>query len=135
VRFHHGRVPDLFTDEPPPLGAGDGPSAKELLAAAIGHCLASSLLFCMQKARLEPRDLEIEVVVETGRNGEGRLRIQRVDVKLSPSVTPEVRDQMGRCLEVFESFCTVTQSVRQGFPVGVTLDPHVVSTPPLEGAR
>lgn len=135
VRFNHGRVPDLQTDEPPPIGAGDGPSAKELLAAAVGHCLASSLLFCMQKARLEIRDLEVEVVVTTGRNEEGRLRIQRADVRLSPTVTPEVRQQMGRCLDAFEAFCTVTQSLRKGFPVGISLEPHEVSASPLEGAR
>ena len=76
VRFHHGRVPDLFTDEPPPLGAGEGPASQELLAAAIGTCLCSSLLFCMQKARLEPRDLAADVVVSTARNEQGRLRVE-----------------------------------------------------------
>src|SRR5215468_3430247 len=84
VRFNHDRVPDLFTDEPPPLGDGGGPASQELLAAAIGSCLCSSLLFCMQKSRLEPRDLVADVVVSTARNGQGRLRVERVDVELVP---------------------------------------------------
>jgi organic hydroperoxide reductase OsmC/OhrA len=130
VRFNHGRVPDLFTDEPPPLGGGEGAGPKELLASAIGVCISSSLLFCMQKAHLEVRDLEAEVSVETGRNAEGRLRIQRVDVRVSPTVTPEVRERMGRCLELFESFCTVAESVRAGFPVEVELAPHEVAPGP-----
>ena len=127
VRF--GRATrDIITDEPPPLGSGDGPNPMGLLAAAIGTCLASSLRFCMQRAHLELRDLEAEVAVSTGRSPEGRLRIQRVDVRLLPTVEPEVRDRMGRCLDLYESFCTVTQSVRQGIPVNVELEARVVGT-------
>jgi organic hydroperoxide reductase OsmC/OhrA len=127
VRFHHGRVPDLFTDEPPPLGAGEGPASQELLAAAIGTCLCSSLLFCMQKARLEPRDLAADVVVSTARNEQGRLRVERVDVELIPTVTAEMREKMGRCVELFESFCLVAESVQRGFPVHVDLAPREIA--------
>jgi organic hydroperoxide reductase OsmC/OhrA len=130
VRFHHGRVPDLFTDEPPPLGEGGGPAPQELLAAAIGSCLCSSLLFCMQKSRLEPRDLVADVVVSTARNAQGRLRVERVQVELVPTVTPEVREKMARCVELFRSFCIVSESVQQGFPVHVELAPREIATAP-----
>jgi len=130
VRFHHGRIPDLFTDEPPPLGGGQGPGSQELLAAAIGSCLCSSLLFCMQKARLEPRDLAADVVVSTARNAQGRLRIERVDVELVPTVTGEVREKMARCLELFQSFCIVAESVQQGFPVHVSWAPREIAATP-----
>jgi len=127
IRFE-GTVTDVVSDEPPPLGSGDGPSPSALLGAAIGNCLASSLLFCMEKSRLELRDLEAEVTVTPGRNGEGRLRIQRVDVRLLPLVTAEVRDHMTRCTELYENFCTVTESVRQGIPVHVELQPRVIGS-------
>lgn len=119
-----GRSTTIFTDEAPPLGEGAGPNPIALLSGAVGQCLASSLLFCMRKARLDVDGLDTEVRASTVRNSEGRLRIGRIDVRLSPSVTPEVRDRMGRCLEVFESFCTVTESVRAGFEVGVSVEPR-----------
>jgi uncharacterized OsmC-like protein len=127
IRFE-GRMSDIVTDEPPPLGSGDGPSPSALLGAAIGNCLAASLMFCMERSRLELRDLEAEVTVVPGRNPEGRLRIQRVDVRLLPLVTAEVRDQLARCSSLYESFCTVAESVRQGIPVHVDLQPRVVGT-------
>jgi organic hydroperoxide reductase OsmC/OhrA len=130
VRFHHGRVPDLFTDEPPPLAAGGGPAPQELLAAAIGADLCSSLLFCMQKARLEPRDLSANVVVSTARDEKGRLRIERVDVELVPTVTAEIREKMALCVESFRSFCTVSESVQQGLPVHVELAPREIAPSP-----
>ena len=34
--------------------------------------------------------------------------------------------QSGRCLEIFESFCTVTESVRHGIDVAVAVEPEVV---------
>ena len=40
---------DLLTDEPAPLGTGQGPSPVQLLATAIGNCLTDSLLFALRK--------------------------------------------------------------------------------------
>jgi hypothetical protein len=34
--------------------------------------------------------------------------------------------RMGRCLDIFEQFCIVTQSVRQGIQVDVRVEPEVV---------
>ena len=115
-------VPTLRVDEPPPLGAGDGPNAARLLAAAVGDCLSSSALFCLRKARIEVRGLKTTVRTTLGRNEAGRVRIRRMDVSLRPEVAPEDRDRMGRCLDLFEDFCMVTESVRAGIPVDVTVD-------------
>lgn len=123
VRFRDGRIPELFTDEPPPLGDGTGPSATALLAAAIANCLAASLLYCLHRAHLEPAALAAEADVTLHRNEQGRLRVHGVRVTLAPSVDDDTRARMARCLEVFESFCTVTESVRQGFPVAVEVRP------------
>jgi len=104
-----------------------------LLSAAVGQCLASSLLFCMGKAHLEPQGLEAEVLATTVRNPEGRLRVGGIRVRLMPAVTPEVEARMQRCLEVFESFCLVTESVRAGIDVQVAVEPRVLG-PAVTGA-
>ncbi|HET8578055.1 MAG TPA: OsmC family protein [Methylomirabilota bacterium] len=127
VRFDTDGMGELVTDEPPPLGAGQGPDPSRLLAAAIGNCLAASLLFCMGKARLEVRGLEAAVEMTIGRSPEGRLRVQKVDVQLVPTVSPEVKAQMGRCLGLFESFCTVTESIRHGIEVAVSVNPEIAA--------
>jgi organic hydroperoxide reductase OsmC/OhrA len=126
VRFGADGIPTIITDEPPPLGAGAGPSPSALLAAAVGNCLASSLLFCMQKARLEVQGFEADVRCTTVRNEAGRMRIGEVRVCLAPTVTADTRQKMGRCLEVFESFCMVTESVRRGIEVKVAVEPRVI---------
>ena len=38
-------VRSIRVDEAPPLGEGQGPNPAALLTAAIGNCLAASLLF------------------------------------------------------------------------------------------
>lgn len=134
VRFGRDGVPALVTDERPPLGAGTGPDPSELLAAAVGNCLASSLLFCLQKARLEVAGLAGEVWTTTVRNPQGRLRLGGIQVRLSPSVGPGVREAMSRCLEVFESFCIVTESVRQGIPISVTVEAREAAAGATGGA-
>ena len=59
------------------------------------------------------------------RNGAGRLRVGKVDVVPRPGVTAGTREKMGRCLELFESFCVVTESVRAGIGVGVRVEPKL----------
>ena len=56
------------------------------------------------------------------RNERGRLRIGEIRVRLAPDVAPEQRERMSRCLELFEDFCTVTQSIRQGIAVNVEVE-------------
>ena len=122
VRFDREGVPDLITDESPPLGEGKGPNPARLLSTAVGNCLAASLLFCLGKARISLEGLEAEVLTEFTRNAEGRLRIAGIRVRLLPHWTEETAAKARRCLEIFEDFCVVTEAVRHGVPVEVRVD-------------
>jgi uncharacterized OsmC-like protein len=111
----------ILLDEPPPLGQGHGPNATALLAAAVGNCLAASLAFCLRKSRAELNDLKAAVSARVTRNQAGRMRITGIEVELTPSLAPGEGDRLDRCSKLFEDFCVVTASVRQGIPVTVTV--------------
>jgi organic hydroperoxide reductase OsmC/OhrA len=119
VRFDSPSFPDIVVDEPEPIGRGAGPNASRLLAAAVGNCLSASLLFCLSKARIPVTDLKTSVETLTRRNEKGRWRIAGLRVKLNPTVGEEDTSRAKRCLELFEGFCIVTQSVRNGIDVAV----------------
>ena len=119
VDFQREGVPRLLMDEPPPLGEGHGPSAARVLAAAVGNCLSASALFCLRKARIDVRSMRTSVRASLVRNEKGRLRIGGIQVNIELEVAPEDRPRTGRCLELFEDFCVVTQSVRSGIDVQV----------------
>jgi uncharacterized OsmC-like protein len=55
------------------------------------------------------------------RNERGRLRIAGVQVEIDPQFAAGGADKAARCLEVFEDYCLVTQSVRKGIPIEVTV--------------
>ena len=112
-------VPDILVDEPKPAGEGLGPNPTRLLSVAIGHCLSSSLLYCLRRARIEVKGLETNVKATTARNEEGRLRVRDIDVQIDLDVGEEDQERVSRCLEVFEDYCTVTQSVRRGIQVNL----------------
>lgn len=113
----------LVIDEPPPLGAGDGPNPARVLGAALGSCLGASLLFCLRRARIDVRGLATRVEGTLTRNERGRLRIAGIQVRLEPVVAAADQPRMARCLEVFEDFCVVTASVRPGIAVEVSVHP------------
>ena len=55
-------------------------------------------------------------------NPEGRVRIAEMSVSIQLDVAEEYRSRMSRCMELFEDFCIVTESVRHGIPVEVNVD-------------
>ena len=111
--------PQLLMDEPSPLGHEKGPNATRVLAAAIGNCLSASLMFCLQRSKLEVDAVRAEVTPTVARNEEGRWRIKRINVKLYFTMTENDPKRYQRCVDIFENYCIVTSSVRQGIPVDV----------------
>ena len=119
VNFDAGSIPLLAIDEPPPLGTSRGPNPVRLLGAAVGGCLGASLLFCLRKARVEVHDLRTIVEGTLSRNDTGRLRVASIRVKLVPTIGDSECAGLERCAELFEDYCIVTESVREGIEIAV----------------
>jgi organic hydroperoxide reductase OsmC/OhrA len=122
ARFDQPDVPPLLLDEPPPLGQGAGPSPSRLLSAAIGNCLSASALFCLKKARIQVDGMRTTVETLLVRKEQNRWRVGEVKVRITIEIPPEDRPRAGRCLAMFEDFCVVTQSVRNGIAVDMSVD-------------
>jgi organic hydroperoxide reductase OsmC/OhrA len=113
---------EVLIDEPEPIGDGSAPSASRFLAAAVGDCLSASLLFCFEKAKIDLGDLNTVVETVIRKNEKGRWRISSIKVKLKPQIGQSDIAKSKRCLDLFEDFCIVTQSVRNGINVEVDID-------------
>ena len=123
INFNQDGVPELLSDEAAPLGDGKGPNPARLLAAAVGNCLAASLLFCLKKSHIEPHRISAVVEGEMTRNERGRMRITELRVRFEPALDEADLPRISRCSELFEDFCIVTESVRNGIDVMVELTP------------
>jgi uncharacterized OsmC-like protein len=120
IRFDKD-LPPLLTDEPPPLGKDAGPNPSRLLAASVANCLSASLLFSLRKFKNNPGPIVATVTARMERNEDKRLRVGGLEVVIQIDTPADCLDQLDRVLESFEDFCVVTQSVRNGFPVSVTV--------------
>lgn len=129
VRFDKEQFSPVRMDEPPPLGRDAAPNAARILAAAIGNCLAASLVFCLKKANVTASNVTADVAVEIVRNEARRLRIGKVEVTLHTSLPAHDPALVG-CISTFEDFCVVTQSVRHGIDVDVKVVPTTSSVTP-----
>jgi len=119
VRFDRAGMPNLITDEAPPLGRDAGPNPARLLGAAVANCLAASLLFALRKFKGDPQSVDASAVVNIVRNAQNRLRIGSIDVDLRLGIDGAEAPMLARALAQFEDFCIVTQSVRSAVPVTV----------------
>ncbi len=120
IRFDND-LPPLLADESPPLGKGVGPDPARLLAAGVANCLSASLLFALRKFKNQPGRIVCSVSARMERNEKGRLRIGGVKVAIQIDSPAETLAHLDRVLAQFEDFCIVTQSVRSGFPVEVSV--------------
>ncbi len=85
----------------------------QLLAAAVGNCLSDSLYFALRKFKQSPEPIAATAQAVVGRNEHGRLRVQRINVRLALGVPAASLEHLDRVLERFEDYCTVTASVRR----------------------
>ena len=69
------------------------------------------------------------------RNEAGRLRIAGLEATVVPVLAGEPDKRYGRCVDIFEDFCIVTQSVRGGIDVDVRVEPTMVEPAEAEGAE
>jgi len=129
VKFCREELPEIIMDEPRPLGKGEHPNAGLLLAAAVGNCLCASLTYCLSRSRAQVKGVSADVFTTLGRNENGRLRITSIRIQLYPDLDDPKK--LERCHDIFEDFCIVTQSVREGIPVQV----EVVSPPGSPGCK
>ena len=114
-------MPTLLTDEPKPLGQEVGPAPTHLLLAAIANCLSASLLFSLQKFKQDAGGITTTATCTVDRNEKNRLRIQYIDVAIRLAKEGAKLEHLDRVIAQFEDFCTVTQSVRAGIPVEITV--------------
>lgn len=121
VVFDDTSAPDLLTDEPEPLGGGSGPNPSRMLVAAVANCMSASLLFALRKFKNTPGKLVTRATATLGRNEQNRLRVARIDATIQLPDDPQSYHSLDRILQQFEQFCVVTESVRHGVEVNVSV--------------
>ena len=102
IKFDKQQFAPLLLDEPPPLGHDTAPNAARLLAAAIGNCLAASLVFACKKDKITAHSVSADVSVEIVRNEARRLRVGKVNVTLHTNL-PHGDPSLAQCLSSFAS--------------------------------
>jgi uncharacterized OsmC-like protein len=114
-------LPALLTDEAPPVGGATGPIPEQLLIGGVANCLCASLVFALGKFRQDARGVAAEASCRVERNEEGRLRVAGIDVHIRLGAAEAEMPRIDRVLAQFERFCTVSESVKTGIPVSVSV--------------
>jgi uncharacterized OsmC-like protein len=113
----------LRVEATPELGGkGQAPDPNRMLAATVGSCLTLSLLLNLQGFKPGPKELSTKVKYTIGTGEQGLPRFKSIDVEIKPVFGGTVKKEfLKRITDNFQKFCTVTESVRKGIPVNVTI--------------
>lgn len=115
-----GEFGNLLTDEPAPMGGGEGPDPASLLAAAVVNCLSASLMFAFRKYKDDAGELTATVTGTVDRVGKFQ-RITQLNVQMQLGAASADLPNLDKVVSQFENFCTVTESVRSGVPVSIEI--------------
>ena len=111
----------IITDEPAPLGSGEGPNPSRLVASAAANCLSASLIFALSKKKQKVGKLHAKANGSLHRV-DGFWRIEHIDVTITLDTGEIAQDILEDVMNVFEDYCVVTQSIRQGIPVSLAVE-------------
>lgn len=114
-------IPQLAVDENEPIGHGEGPYPEQLLIASVANCLSASLFFALSKFRQDAQGITTRATCSIERNENKRLRITEIQVAITLGTDASQLEHMDRILSQFENFCTVSESVKIGIPVRVSV--------------
>ena len=78
-------------------------------------------MYCLGKTDVPDRGVRSSVTCKVIRNERGRLRIEGLDVRITLTEELASSARLKRCTDLFEDFCVVTASVREGIDVNVEL--------------
>jgi uncharacterized OsmC-like protein len=125
IEFAEAPFPGLTLDEPPPVGGDAGPNPVQSLAMAVGHCMSTTLVNTLERARIPVAPLRTTVTATIGVNAKGRRRVRELHVEIRTRPLNEAdRPQFDHCVEIFSDYCPVSGAVREG----VAID-HRVTAP------
>lgn len=124
---------ELLYDEPEYIDVGEDehPCPHDYLLAGAAGCLFETIRQCLERARIE--DYEIEMAART-RKGPAdtpdelpetvEFRITDLDVDIQVTVPDEYEARANRCLDLYEQYCPISQSLQAGIDVNpsATLD-------------
>ena len=118
------KMNDLYIDERHVKGVDKiGPDPARLLGLAVLGCLEASFEFCMQKKNFKLNELRGKAEVLMKKNEKGFWRVKKINIEINPTIeNPEMRKRADQCKKMFEQYCIVTQSVREGIEINVNLD-------------
>jgi len=130
LNFENPALSEIFIDETHDVESPEavGPDPSKLLLAAVMGCLNVSFAFCLKKARVPLQGMKAIGELTSVRNEKGFWRVSKIDIDLTPEIRIEKGiPRMEKCMEIFHDYCTITQSVRQGIPVNVTINKNKIN--------
>ncbi|TFF86428.1 MAG: OsmC family peroxiredoxin [Promethearchaeota archaeon] len=111
---------EIVIDEPESFhGDNQGPSPIEYFLIGIGSCIASSLVFCLNKEKIKFSNFEVVVEGKLKHKGPNlRLKLVKIIIQINFRVLDDKsKERVEYCMSIFESHCPLSDSIIQSIPI------------------
>ncbi|MBS7633314.1 OsmC family protein, partial [Candidatus Bathyarchaeota archaeon] len=103
-----------------------GSEARQLLAASLVECMCSTLISLLNWARVDLKMFQAEAKVISGKDEEGRLCIDSINVNVNIGIPEdeETLRKLKRAEILFERGCLMSRSLKRGIKVNYSVNRH-----------
>ena len=116
---------EVIIDEPKSFHGDDqGPSPIEYFLIGTGSCIASSLIFCLNKNKVKFSDYKVMVEGKLKHKGPKMLlKLVQILVKVELHVEDEKsKAALEYCKSIFQSHCPLSDSLINGIPLELEIN-------------
>ncbi|MEJ2249248.1 MAG: OsmC family protein [Candidatus Lokiarchaeota archaeon] len=114
---------DIDIDEPSSFhGTNKGASPVEYLLLSIGSCLGSTFVYCLKRAKIRFKDLNIIVDGTLKHKGfKGSLRIISIKVDISIEMIEGNKQDFKKCEKNFQKYCIISNVIDKNIKLDINI--------------
>ena len=116
---------EIIIDEPESFHGDDqGPSPIEFFLIGTGSCIASSLIFCLNKNNIKFSNYEVVVEGKLKHKGPNLLlKLVKILIQIKFNIDDEKsRSKVDYCKSIFQSHCPLSDSIMHGIPIELEIN-------------
>lgn len=116
---------EVIIDEPVSFHGDDqGPSPIEYFLIGTGSCIASSLIFCLNKNKVKFSNYEAVVEGKLKHIGPKMLlKLVKISIQIKFNIDDETsKDKVEYCKSIFQNHCPLSDSIMHGIPIELEIN-------------
>lgn len=124
IKFNSKSMEDIIIKRSGILKNQKGAEARQLMAASLGECMCSTLIFLLEWVRIDLETFNATIHVHTGKDEDNRRCVTGINliINLQTQLDQENVKKIKRVKKLFEKGCLISRSLSRGINITYSIN-------------